>query len=53
MSQDLGVNGKIYKILDIYFGYTNEHRKRIENEYDSQFKNYREIDQDEKNKICK
>ena len=38
MSQELGVNGNICEILDKYFEYTNKHRKIIEDEYDSQFK---------------
>ena len=31
-----------------YFEYTNQHRKLIENEYDSQFGDYRDINQEER-----
>ena len=29
MSQDLGVDGNVCEILDIYFEYTNKHGKNI------------------------
>ena len=47
MSHELNVTGNICEILDKYFEYTNKHRKIIENGYDSQFKDYRDIDQEE------
>ena len=50
MSQELGVDGNICEILDKYFEDTNKQRKRIENEYDSQFKDYRDHDQRERTK---
>ena len=50
MSQDLGVDGNICDNLDKNFEYSNRHRKILENEYDSQFKYYRDIDQKERNK---
>ena len=48
MSQELGVDGNICEILDKYFEYKNKHRKIIEVEYDSQFKDYRDNDQEER-----
>ena len=46
--EQLGVDGNICEILDKYFEYTNEHRKTIEDEYDSQFDDYRDINQEER-----
>ena len=48
--KELDVDGNICESLDKCFGYQNKHRKIIENEYDSQFKNYREINENEKTK---
>ena len=48
MSQELGVNDYICETLDKNFGYTNEHRRIIQNEYDSQFKGYRDNDPEER-----
>ena len=48
MSQDLGVVGNICEILEKYFNYANKYRKIIENEYDSQFDDCRDIDQEER-----
>ena len=45
MSQELNINGKIFEILDKKFEYTNKHRKTIDNENDSQFDDYRDINQ--------
>ena len=42
------INENICGIIDKYFEYTNEKRKLIEDEYDSQFKDYRDIDVEEK-----
>ena len=50
MSQEIGVNSNICEFLDKYFEYTNEHRKLIEDENDSQFKGCRNYDQEEKTK---
>ena len=50
MSQELGVDGNICVILDKYFEYTNKHIKTLEDEYDSQYKDYRDIDQEERTK---
>ena len=50
ISKELNVNGKICEILEKYSEYTNKHRKLIEKEYDSQFKDYRENDEEERTK---
>ena len=42
------VNDNVCEIIDKYFEYTNEQRKIIENEYDSQFNDYRDIDEEER-----
>ena len=51
ISQDLNINGNICDILDKFFEYTNKHRKIIEDEYDSQFDDYRDLNQEERT-IC-
>ena len=38
MSQELCIDGNICEILDKYFECTIKHRKIIEDEYDSQYK---------------
>ena len=50
ISKELGVTGNICEILDKYFEYTIKHRKIIEEKYDSQFKNYRDNDEEERKK---
>ena len=49
-SKELNVNGNdnICEIIDKYFEYTNKQRKIIEDEYDSKFKDYRDIDVEER-----
>ena len=42
------INENICEIIDKYFEYTNEKRKIIEDENDSQFEDYRDIDVEEK-----
>ena len=42
------VNDNVCEIIDKYFEYTNEQRKIIENEYDSQFNDNRDIDEEER-----
>ena len=46
ISKELNVRGNKCEILDKYFEYTNEQRKIIEGENDSQFKDYRDIDEE-------
>ena len=50
ISIEINVIGKICKILDKYYEYTNKHGKLIENEYDSQFEDYRDINQEVRTK---
>ena len=49
-SKDLAIYGNICEILDKYFEYTYKHRKLIEDEYHSQFDDYRENDEEERTK---
>ena len=51
ISKELKVNGNICEILDIYFEPINIHRKIQEDEYDSQFDDYRDIKLKGKGKI--
>ena len=50
ISKELNVNGKdnVCEIIDKYFEYTNKQRKILEDEYDSKFKDYRDIDIEER-----
>ena len=50
ISKELGINDNVNvcEIIDKYFEYTNKQRKIIEDEYDSKFKDYRDIDVEEK-----
>ena len=48
ISQELNVKGNICEILEKYFEYTNKQRKIKESEYDSQFKVYRDNDEEER-----
>ena len=47
-SQELSVDGNVCKILDKYFEYTNKQRKKIEDEFDAKFDDYRDNDDEEK-----
>ena len=47
-SKELNVNGKLLEILEKYFEYTKKLKKMIENEFQSQIKDYRDIDEKEK-----
>ena len=50
ISKELNVNGNdnVCEIMNNYFEYTNEQRKIIEDEYDSQFIDYRDNDEEER-----
>ena len=51
ISKELNVNNNnenVCEIIDRYFEYTNKQRKIIEDEYDSNFKHYRDIDEEER-----
>ena len=50
ISKELNVNGNdedVCEIINKYFEYTNKQRKILEDEYDSKFKDYRDIDIEE------
>ena len=47
-SNDLNVKDSICEILDKYFEYENKHRKKMETEYDSQTKDYGDVNENEK-----
>ena len=46
ISKELNVNGIVCETKDIYFENTIKHRKTIEDEDVSQYKDYRDIDQE-------
>ena len=50
ISKELNVNGKdnVCEFIDKYFEYTNKQRKITEDEYDSKFEDYRDIDVEER-----
>ena len=50
ISKELNLNGNdnVCDIVNKYFEYTNEQRKLVEDEYDSQFKDYRDNDEEER-----
>ena len=50
ISKELKSEGNVYDIIEVYMKYKNEHLKIIEKEYESQFDDYRDIDQEEKEK---
>ena len=50
MSEELGVDGNICEISDKNFEYKNQHRKMLEDEYDSQNKGYRDMNHEERTK---
>ena len=48
ISKELNIDDYVCEIIDKYFEYTNERRKIIEDEYDSNFEDYRDIDEEER-----
>ena len=50
ISKELDINDNVCVILEQYFEYTNKHRKIIENEYESQFNDYRDNDEEKRSK---
>ena len=46
ISEQLNIQGNKCEVMEKYFEYTYKHRKIIENEYDSQFDDYRDINQE-------
>ena len=55
ISKELNVNGNdnVCEIVNKYFEHTNEQRKILEDEYDSQFKDYRDIDEEDRTENIK
>ena len=47
-STELNFSCLVCAILDIYFEFINKQGKILENEYDSQFEDYRDPNEDEK-----
>ena len=50
ISKELDNNGNVCEIIDKYFEFTNKHTKILDNEYDSQFKDYNDNDQEKRTK---
>ena len=50
ISKELNLSDNKSEVLDKNFEYANKQGKKIENEYDSQFDDYRHIDQEERTK---
>ena len=52
ISKELDTNGNVCEVLERYFEYINtkKHRKLIEDDYDSQFNDYRDNDEEERTK---
>ena len=50
VSKELNVQCKLCEVIEKYFEYTNKHRKLLENVYDSQFDDYRGVNQEERAK---
>ena len=48
ISIELDINGNVFEILEKNFDYTNKQRKIKEDEYDSQFIDYRENEEEER-----
>ena len=48
ISKEWNVNGNVCEVLDKKIEYTNKHKKTKENEYHSQIKVYRDINQEER-----
>ena len=53
ISKELNINGNKWGVLHKYFENTNKQRKTLEDEYDSQYKDYRDNDQKERAKCFK
>ena len=51
LSQELNIQGNICEIIDNCFEITNKIRKTFETENDSQFKDYRDINNEERTKF--
>ena len=51
ISTELNINGNMLEILDNYFEYEYKNRTILETAYDSQYKDYRDINENEKQKV--
>ena len=49
ISKELNFTGNVYDIIEAYMEYKNAHLKIIKDKYESQFDDYRDIDEDELN----
>ena len=50
ISKELDIKGNVCEIIEKYFENTNKHRKKLENDYDLQFNDYRDNDEEERTK---
>ena len=50
-SSELSNNGDVCEILDMFFEFMSKHRKIIEDDYESQFEDYRDINQEVRSKF--
>ena len=50
LSKELGVKGNIYDIIEEYLRYKKKHYEKFEKEYGSRFNDYRDEDEEEKEK---
>ena len=50
ISKELNFTRNVYDIIGAYMKYKNEHLKLIKEEYESKFKDYRDIEEDEREK---
>ena len=53
ISEELNVKGNIYDIIEAYLNYKNKYFKMYEKEYESQFNDYRDHDEEVKEKYIK
>ena len=50
LSEELNVKGNVYDIIEAYMNYKNKHLKFIKEDYESKFNDYRNLDEEEKEK---
>ena len=50
LSRELKVEGNVYDIIEAYMKYKNDHLKILKEEYESKFKDYRDMDEEEMEK---
>ena len=49
LSDELNVKGNVYDIIEVYLKYKNHRLKLFKKEYESKFKGYRDVDEEEMN----